>query len=273
MSKLINLDDEKFAPKDSASKIRTAGIHDKVKLVSVNLIDKAADPSKNKQAWTACEFVFENKEGQQHTELFMRPPFDASKVDPSKTTKWYDSVDGKAVSTRQATPEEHVTIMNNEFVHFLLDLGTAMGYDASAMKKVLGKADDFKDLVSLFKTKYPPSPDRYINMKLAWQNNDPWNDRPGSSWLKIYYSRFPMYYPRGNDMFEPYNPTREPGLKVSDYEKNKLQILTEKYPYVRQDGPASNDPIVSNPMASFGGSTPTANTSSATALTEDDDPF
>jgi hypothetical protein len=276
MSQLLDLDDQNLTPSEGSSRIREAGIHTNIKLVSVELVDKPADPAKNKQGYTACELVFENEQGEQHKELFMQPVSDPTRVNAEKTTKWYDNVAGRKEHTRSATVAEHIKIMNNEFAYFLMDLGGALGYAPMIVKQNLSQARNFKEMVQIFKAKHPPTAQSRINMRLLWQNNDEYTapatgkTYPASSWLKIYFSKFPMYYPFGDDMFETYVPDRKPGIEVKDFHKKVAMV--EKYPYVRQEGPSTNQPVVSYSEAAA--SRPSGMpATAAVALTEEDDPF
>ena len=230
MSRLIDLDNESMAPAEGGdARIRTAGIHKNIKFLGVELIDS---PATDKwKGYVAAEFAFENSDGEQHTELYFQPATTAEDV--AFEIDKFEEVNGKKVKTRKFTKEEMVTVVNNEFIYFLIDLADALGYPEQNAKQVLSKSKDFKNAVALFKKSFPAGK-RTINMRLLFDNNK----KKETSFLKLHY-KGTLYYPFKADIFEAHVADRQSGLMISEWENTNC--MTAAYKPKPKD---SNNPLV-----------------------------
>lgn len=210
-------DNDHLKPMEGSKNIQEAGIHHDMLFVGLNFVQ--FDSKKNTgEKYNAAEFVFRNATtGLEHKELYFEP---ASSPDQIKFFKKLGEFNNnKWVETREATKEEMVQLLQQEFGLFCLDLADAMRFDVTSINKGMSTAKSFKEAVEIFKKMCPPSLSTKISIKLLFENNK----KNETSFLKLH--PFPiMYYPFKADIFDRYTPNVPSRLQISDYEfKNSMK--------------------------------------------------
>lgn len=221
MAKAESLYDTSSVPStenSSPALIDKAGITHNLK-VAIALKDgdyKAED--KKGQKWHGFEVVLTDPDGLQITELYFQPPTCVEEVNENIILKKYEVVDGRSVETRDQNKQEMLITLNNEFLAYLVDLGSSFGHNEKDVKEYLYKNTNkgFIGLAQAFIDKYKPTEKTRISAKLLWENNK----KRETSYLKIHGS-YTTYFPFGNDLFDIYTEGRPTLLKISKYEQDK----------------------------------------------------
>lgn len=229
----FDLDNEEFKSADAKSGINEAGIHHNIAYRGVNMTSFDAKDNSGKK-FIAAEFVFVERirdekgnitDGRQHKELYFKPETDPANVQYTPD-KWEDDGKGGKVKGSKFTEEETVKLLKVDFARFLLDLSSALGYNAETFKQGLKslKDDSFESAIDFFKKQCPPSDKTLISMKLLWDNNK----KKKSSFIKLRVGPV-IYYPWNKKIFDVYKPDRPTTLFMSDYEQtnNGKRMFTQ----------------------------------------------
>jgi hypothetical protein len=255
-----NLDDEELLPGEApgTARITTAGINHNLKITKFQLTEFDGKGANKGKKFKALELELENEEGETHRELIFEPPSDEDDV--TWQADKYTIVEGKRVKSGKLSNKEMVVVLNNDVVHFLLDLADALGYSYDKGKEQLGQANSFEELIKIFKKNFTYGEKKRISAKLLYDNNT----KQSTSYLRL--KSMLSYYPFKADIFDVWVDKRQTVLFISEYEnKNKMKATFDN-----SQAPATGSGTSSGEKSSetYSGPAQTANSGSAA-----EDPF
>lgn len=234
-SNLYDFDDLPSTESTSAARIETPGITHNLKATAAHINGKYKDKETSEEkTWEAFELTLTDDNNLEFRETYFSPP---QKVEDVKyMQKKYGMVDGKVTELREASPQETLKILNNEFFAYLKDLGTAFGYKESDIIEHLKRnGTSFTTTSKAFIDKFKLPEAKRISAKILYNNKK----KAQTSFLKI-HGDWPVYHPYGNDLFDAYIPGKPTALKLNRWEETNGMVKM----YTGQaDAPKTGDAV------------------------------